>query len=62
MGILINLLKKNIVNIEIAIGSADYNANIKFANKWYDRATNALNSSVQAGKNNFKLFVEPPKS
>ena len=62
MGILINLLKKNIVNIEIAIGSADYNSNIKFANKWYDRATNALNSSVQAGKNNFKLFVEPPKS
>ncbi len=62
MGILINLLKKNIVNIEIAIGSSDYNANIKFANKWHERATSALNASIQAGKNNFKLFVEPPKS
>ncbi len=62
MGILINLLKKNIVNIEIAIGSADYNSNIKFANKWYDRATSALNASIQAGKNNFKVFVEQPKS
>jgi hypothetical protein len=62
MGILINLLKKNIVNIEIAIGSSDYNPNIKFANKWHERATSALNASIQAGKNNFKLFVEPPKS
>ena len=62
MGILINLLKKNIVNIEIAIGSADYNANIKFANKWHERATSALNASIQSGKNNYKLFVEPPKS
>lgn len=62
MGILVNLLKKNIVSIEIAIGSADYNPNIKFANKWYERATNALNTSIQSGKNNFKLFVEPPKS
>ncbi|HMV43454.1 MAG TPA: hypothetical protein PK079_04245 [Leptospiraceae bacterium] len=59
MGTLVNLLKKNIVNIEIAIGSADYNENIKFANKWHERATNALNSAIQAGKNNFRLFVEP---
>ena len=62
MGIIVNLLKKNIVSIEIAVGSADYNPNIKFANKWYERATNALNSSIQSGKNNFKLFVEPPKT
>jgi len=60
MGILVNLLKKNIVNIEIAFGSADYNSNIKFANKWYERATSAMNTSVQEGKNNFKLFTETP--
>lgn len=60
MGVLINLLKKNIVNVELAIGSSDYNSNIKFANKWYERATSALNASIQEGKNNFKLFTEPP--
>lgn len=60
MGILINLLKKNIVSIEIAIGSSDYSSNIKFANQWYERVTNALNIAMQSGKNNFKLFVEPP--
>lgn len=59
MGTLITLLKKNIVNIEIAIGSADYNQSIKFANKWHERATNALNASIQSGKNNFRLYVEP---
>lgn len=55
-------LGKKIEKIDISVGSADYQADIKFAHKWYDRALTALNAANQAGKNQFKLFQDTPKS
>lgn len=53
--------RKHILNLEFNIGSADYNSAIKFANKWYERATTALQQSIASGKNQFKLFEEVKK-
>jgi hypothetical protein len=47
--------KKNILSLEFNIGSADYNNSMKFANKWYEEANQALNQSIGLGKNQFKL-------
>lgn len=52
---IINSLRRKVKIADINIGSVDYNANLKFPQRWYEKAQLTLKDSISLGPNQFKL-------
>lgn len=42
-------MKKDLGEVEICVGAADFHSGMKGAQKWYERALNTLNEAIAVG-------------
>lgn len=58
LGELLTKLRKQINNVDLCVGSVDYNSKYQTPQKWLEKAQSALAEAVKAGPNNYKLLAE----
>lgn len=56
--LLTKVRKQSGVHVDLCVGSIDYHSKFQPAQKWLEKAKDALTEAVKAGPNNYKLLVE----